>query len=108
MRELANSAANSAIHAHAQQRQSRMTKHKSLVALLSLVGAIGLFLVGCFTGSYWAISGAIIFMSVCCVMSLRAIVEGLKQLRLKRPQEIAEASVQASSAPIQESSSEPQ
>jgi chromosome segregation ATPase len=50
MRELANSAAKSAIHTHARQHQKRETKAKSLVALLSLTGALSLFVVACFIG----------------------------------------------------------
>lgn len=89
MRELANSAAKSAIHTHARRHQSRQTRHKSLVALLSLIGAVGLFAVGSLTGSYLALGGAVVFMSVCCVMSIRAMLGGLKQLRLMRRQESA-------------------
>lgn len=114
MRELANSAAKSAIHTHARQHQSRQTRHKSLVALLSLFGAVSLFAAGFFTGSYLALCGAAIFMSICCVMSMRAMVGGLKQLRLRRPQTSAAAPRSAAvpsaadAAPEQDNPSEPQ
>ncbi|MGI8982297.1 MAG: FHA domain-containing protein [Pirellulaceae bacterium] len=91
MRELANSAAQSAIHTHARQHQKRDTRRKSLVALLSLIGATSLAIAACITGSLIALAGATVFISICCVMSMRAITGGLRQLRLAVPQEIGDA-----------------
>ena len=91
MRELANSAANSAIHTHARQHQKRETKQKSLVALLSLIGAGSLFVVACVTGSFISLIGSMIFVAVCCVMITRAVTGGFRQLKLPSPQEIGEA-----------------
>ncbi len=98
MRELANSAANSALHTHDRQHQKRDTKQKSLVALISLIGAASLFIAACVTGSFLAWIGSIIFVAVCCVMCMRAITGGFRQMRLTQPQEIGESQGAADSA----------
>ncbi|MBC7852934.1 MAG: hypothetical protein IAF94_05820 [Pirellulaceae bacterium] len=98
MRELANSAAQSAIHTHARQHQQRDTRRKSLVALLSLIGATSLAVIACVNGSLIAIAGATIFISICCVMSMRAITGGFRQLRLPPPAEIGDAPEAAASS----------
>ena len=90
MRELANSAAKSAIHTHARQHQKRETKTKSLVALLSLSGAVILLVVAFFTHSLIAMAGSMIFTAVCCVMSMRAFAHGFRQMRLPRSQKIGD------------------
>ena len=107
MRELANSAAQSAIHTHARQHQKRETKAKSLVALLSLIGAVGLFTVACATHSLIAMAGSMIFIAICCVMSMRALAGSIRQMRLKRPQEIGEVPEVAPSAPQSEQKANP-
>ncbi len=98
MRELANSAAQSAIHTHARQHQRRETRRKSLVALLSLIGGTSLAIVACVNGSLIAIAGATIFIAICCVMSMRAITGGFRQLRLAPPAEIGDAPEAAASS----------
>lgn len=91
MRELANSAAQSAIHTHARQSQKRETKTRSLVALLSLTGAAALLVTAMFTHSPLALAGAIIFIAVCGVMVIRAIAGGIRQMRLAVPKEIGDS-----------------
>ena len=86
MRELASSAS----HTRAGQHQIRETKDKSLVARLSLIGALGLFAVAFATGSTIAMAGAMIFIAVCSVISLRALAKAIRRMRLTRPQEIGE------------------
>ena len=100
MRELANSAAQSAIHTHARQHQKREAKKKSLVALLSLIGAVGLCAVAFATNSMIAMAGSMIFTAVCCVMSMRALAGSIRHMRLTRPKEIGEAPAAAPSTPI--------
>jgi hypothetical protein len=99
MRELANSAAQSAIHTHARQHQKREAKAKSLVALLSFIGAGGLCAVAFATSSMIAMAGSMIFTAVCCVMSMRALAGSIRHMRLTRPKEIGEAPAAAPSAP---------
>ena len=79
MRALANTAAESAIQAHARQSQKREIKRKSLVALLSLFGATSLFVAGFYTGSTTALVGSLVFIAVCSVMSMRAISSSLRR-----------------------------
>ena len=86
MRELASSA----IHTHARQHQKRETKAKSLVPLLVLIGAVGLFAFAFTTGSMIAMAGSMIFIAVCCVISMRALARAIRRIRLTRPQEIGE------------------
>jgi peptidoglycan hydrolase CwlO-like protein len=83
MRELANTAAKSAIHAHARKSQNREIKQKSLVALISLAGGTSLFITGCFTGSTIAYIGSVGFLTACCFMGLRAITGSFRQMRQK-------------------------
>jgi len=90
MRELANSAAKSAITTHARQHHKRQTKRRSMAALLSLLGAAGLFVVGCVTGSLLAFAGSGCFVVVCGIMSIRAAWAGVRQLRLAPPSEIGD------------------
>ncbi|MFN0017243.1 MAG: hypothetical protein ACKVP0_03225 [Pirellulaceae bacterium] len=80
MRELANSAAKSAIHTHARQSQKLEIKHRSLLALTSLAGGTSLFTVGCFTGSTLAFLGSLGFVAACCFLVLRAVTGSFRQL----------------------------
>jgi hypothetical protein len=90
MRELANSAAKSAIHTHARQHRKRQTKTKSLVALLSVSGAAILYAAGCFTGARSAMIGSAGFFGLFCVMSIRAMIAGFLHMRLGPPQKIGD------------------
>ncbi len=89
MRALANTAAKSAIQAHAKKAQKRETKRRSLVALLSLLGATSLFVAGFYTGSTSALVGSLAFMGICCMMSMRAISSSFRQMSLPSPAEAA-------------------
>jgi Inner membrane component of T3SS, cytoplasmic domain len=102
MRELANSAAQSALHTHAMKHQNRATKQKSLVALLSLIGAGSLFVAGSTTGSRIAILGSACFTVLCGVMSVRALLGGFRQMRLKRPGESGDTPAPAENEPATE------
>jgi hypothetical protein len=44
-------------------------------------------------------AGSMVFIAICCVMSMRAIAGGFRQLCLTRPQEIGDAPEAAQSAP---------
>lgn len=89
MRALANTAAKSAIQAHAKKAQKREIKQRSLVALLSLLGATSLFVAGFYTGSLAALVGSLAFMGIFCMMSMRAISSSLRQMSLPAPAEAA-------------------
>ena len=107
MRELANSAARSAIHAHAKQNANRVVKRKSRVAILSGIGAVGLGVVFCVTGSVPAIAGSLSFSVICFFMIVRAIQHSMRHMRLHPPgkplvdEEAEEAKPVADSPPEQ-------
>ncbi|MCE9526081.1 MAG: hypothetical protein K8R36_08505, partial [Planctomycetales bacterium] len=90
MRELANTAAKSAIHAHARKNRRREFKKRSLLALISLAGATTLFIAGYLTGSKIAFVASMGFLTACCFMSLRALVGSLGYVRQKRRAEAAQ------------------
>lgn len=80
MRELANSAAKSAIQTHARHNQTRENKRRSLLALISLAGATSLFTIGCLTGSILAFLGSLGCVAACGTMGLRAFRGSLGEL----------------------------
>lgn len=81
MRALANTAATSAIHAHAKKAHKREIKQRSFVAILSVTGTISLFAAGYFTGSMTALIGSLAFMIACCVMIVQTISSSFQQVR---------------------------
>jgi hypothetical protein len=81
MRALANTAATSAIHAHAKKAHKREIKRRSFVAILSVIGTISLFAAGYFTGSMTALIGSLAFMIACCVMIVQTISSSFQQVR---------------------------
>lgn len=86
---MANTAAKSAIQAHAKKAQKRENKQRSFVALLSLIGATSLFVAAFYTGSSAAFIGSAAFIAICCMMSMRAIISSFLQMRLRTPAEVA-------------------
>ena len=102
MRELANSAARSAIDTHAKKHGKREVKRRSLVALLSGIGAVGLGVAFLVTGSMPAVTGSLAFAVVCAFMSLRAIQHSLRQMRLRPPGEIPSDDAVPAPAPATE------